>query len=59
MKSTDKCKLIKRGDFFDVYLNGKNYGYGWWAYIDTAYYIYKSEGYDVEIINKPSTQRGS
>jgi hypothetical protein len=46
----DKCILAERGKMFEVIINGKNVGKGQAAYISTAYYFYKSEGMDVEII---------
>ena len=46
----DKCLLVQRGHMYDVYLNGKFVGKGQKQYISTAYHVYKSEGYDVEIV---------
>jgi len=46
----DKCYLVERDKMFEVIINGKSVGKGQAAYISTAYYFYKSEGMDVEIV---------
>ena len=46
----DKCYLVERGKMYEVIINGKSVGKGQAAYISTAYYFYKSEGMDVEIV---------
>lgn len=46
----DKCYLVECGKMYEVIINGKSVGKGQAAYINTAYYFYKSEGMDVEII---------
>lgn len=48
---TSRCHLIRRGNSFDVYLDGKKYGSGLWGYVGTAMYFYRAEGYDVEIVD--------
>ena len=48
----DKCYLVRRGFMYDVYIHGKKLGSGQWGYVRTAYYIYKDEGYDVEIVDE-------
>lgn len=48
----DICKLVRRGDFYDVYLNGNHRGSGPWAWRYTAYYFYKAEGFQVEVIEQ-------
>ena len=50
MSKTDKCLLVQREKMYDVYINGKFVGKGQRTYISTAYYFYKMEGMDVEII---------
>ena len=52
MKSIDKCYLVRRGHMYDVYLYGKKVGSGQWGYKETAYAVYKQEGYDVEIVDE-------
>ena len=46
----DKCYLVRRGHMYDVFIYGKKVGSGQWGYINTAYMVYKQEGYDVEIV---------
>lgn len=46
----NSCILVKRQYMYDVYLNGKFVGKGQTHYISTAYYFYKQEGFDVEIV---------
>ena len=48
--AVDKCLLVERGYMYDVYINGKFIAKGQKHYISTAYYFYKSEGFDVEIV---------
>lgn len=50
MKTT-KCYLIHRDNVYDVYIDGKKYGSGSWSLVDTAFWVYKVEGFDVEIID--------
>lgn len=51
LKNTmDKCYLVERGKMYEVIINGKSVGKGQADNISTAYYFYKSEGMDVEII---------
>ena len=45
-----KCYLVTRGQMYDVFIDGKKVGSGSRGYISTAYYFYKSEGMDVEIV---------
>lgn len=47
----NKCVLLKRDRMYDVYLDYKFVGKGNINYIDTAYYFYAFEGFDVEIID--------
>ena len=47
-----ECRLVRRDDFYDVFLDGKKYGSGQWGYVYTAYQFYKMEGMDVEIIDE-------
>lgn len=42
---------MRRGNMYDVYIDGVKYGSGQWSYVDTAYLVYKSEGFDVEILD--------
>lgn len=44
----DKCYLLTRGRMYDVFINGKKVGSG--QHINTAYWFYKMEGMDVEIV---------
>jgi len=46
----DRCYLVKREKMFDVFIDGKNLGSGPEGYIHTAYWFYKTEGFDVEIV---------
>lgn len=46
----DKCYIVRREHFYDVFIHGKKVGSGQWGYVDTAYIVYKQEGYDVEIV---------
>ena len=48
----DKCYLVRRDRMYDVYLDNKKIGSGQWGYVSTAYYVYKEEGYDVEIVDE-------
>ena len=43
-------RLVRRDDFYDVYLDGKKYGSGSWELIYTALYFYRAEGFDVKVI---------
>ena len=45
-----KCLLVERGHMYDIYTDGKFMGKGQKHYISTAYYFYKMEGMDVEIV---------
>lgn len=45
-----KCILIRRDDFYDVFLDGKKYGSGSWGLVDSAVIFYRLEGFDVRII---------
>lgn len=45
----DKVLLSRRGDFYDVFINGKHRGSGTWAYVSTAHAFYLMEGMRVEI----------
>ena len=49
-----RCYLIHRDNMYDVYINGKKYGSGSWGLVDTAFWFYKVEGFDVEIIDAPT-----
>lgn len=44
------CTLIRRDDFFDIFLNDKKCGSGTWAYVDSAVWFYHHEGFDVKVI---------
>lgn len=46
----DKCYLVTRDKMYDVFISGKKLGSGPQGYMSTAYYFYKSEGFDVEIV---------
>ena len=46
----DKCLLVTRDKMYDVFIDGKKLGSGQLGYISTAYYFYKCEGFDVEIV---------
>jgi len=48
----DKCYLIRRGNMYDVYINNKKVGSGQWWYKETAYIVYRQEGFDVEILDE-------
>ena len=48
----NKCYLIRRGDMYDVFLDGKKYGSVSWGLVDTAHSFYKMEGFDVEVIHE-------
>lgn len=43
------CVIVRRGDFFDIYLNDKKCGSGSWGWVDSAVWFYKHEGFDVLI----------
>jgi hypothetical protein len=45
-----KCLLMQRHPMYEVYIDGKLMGKGSLHYINTAYYFYKMEGMDVEIV---------
>lgn len=45
------CKLIRRDNFYDVFLDGKKYGSGSWGLVDTAAIFYRLEGFDVKVID--------
>lgn len=47
-----RCKLVRRGCMYDVYIDGKKYGSGQWGYITTAYYVYIEQGLHVEVIDE-------
>lgn len=44
------CRLVRRDDFFDIFLDDKRCGSGTWAYVDSAVWFYTHEGYDVKVI---------
>lgn len=44
------CTLIRRDNFFDILINEKHCGSGTWAYVDSAVWFYRLEGYDVKVI---------
>lgn len=48
----DKCYLVRRGNMYDVYINNKKVGSGQWGYKETAYVVYRQEGYEVEILDE-------
>lgn len=52
LTTDNRCLLIQRGYMYDVYLNGRFVGKGQKQYIATAYYVYKEEGFDVEIVHE-------
>jgi hypothetical protein len=45
----DKVNILRRGDYYDIIINGKRCGSGTWAYVDTAYMFYRLEGMEVKI----------
>lgn len=50
MKNMTQCRLIRRDDFFDVFLDGKKCGSGSWSLVYTAVQFYRLEGFDVKVI---------
>ena len=46
----DKCYLVMVDKMFDVIIDGKKVGSGSRGYVNTAYYFYKSQGFDVEVV---------
>ena len=46
----DKCYLVTRDKMYDVIIDGKKVGSGQRGYINTAYWFYKTEGFDMEIV---------
>lgn len=49
-KYMTKCRLVRRDDFYDVFIDGKKYGSGSWELVYTALYFYRAEGFDVKVI---------
>lgn len=47
---TDICHIVRRGNFYDVFLNGNHRGSGTWAWRHTAVYFYRLEGFQVEVV---------
>lgn len=45
-----QCRLVRRDDSYDVFLDGKKYGSGSWGLVNTAFYFYTAEGFDVKVI---------
>lgn len=46
-----KVYLVQRShDYYDVIIGNKKVGSGSWGYVSTAYYFYKMEEMDVEIV---------
>ena len=45
-----ECRLVRRDDFYDIFLDGKKCGSGTWAFVYTAFQFYNLEGFDVRII---------
>lgn len=48
--SRDKVFLVGRGGFYDVLIDNKKVGSGSWGLLATAYYFYRQEGMEVEIV---------
>lgn len=44
------CRLVRRDDFFDIFLDDKKCGSGSWGWVDSAVWFYQLEGYDVKVI---------
>lgn len=47
----DKCTIVLREFMYDVYINGKFVGKGQRHYMNTAYYFYKEQGFDLEVLH--------
>jgi len=45
-----QCRLVRRDDFYDIFLDGKKCGSGSWGLVYTALYFYRAEGFDVKVI---------
>lgn len=45
-----QCRLIRRDDFYDIFLDGKKCGSGSWSLVYTAVQFYRLEGFDVKVI---------
>lgn len=50
MKNMTKCRLIRRDNFYDVFIDDKKYGSGSWGLVYTAFYFYRAEGFDVKVV---------
>jgi hypothetical protein len=46
----DKCYLVTRGIMYDVIIDGKKVGSGPKGYMSTAFWFYRTEGFDVEVV---------
>ena len=46
----DKVYLIRRGDFMDIMIDNKIVGKSSWRLIDTAYYFYTRENFEIKIV---------
>lgn len=48
-RKMDAVALVRRDDFYDILINNKKVGSGFWRWVDTAYYFYRLEGMEVKI----------
>jgi hypothetical protein len=46
----DKCYLVTRENMYDVFIDGKKVGSGPQGYMSTAFWFYRTEGFDVEVV---------
>jgi hypothetical protein len=49
MDNNDIVSLVRRGSFFDVFINKAKYGSGIWEAVYTARWFYRAEGMEVKI----------
>ena len=45
------CRLVRRDDSYDVFIDGKKCGSGSWGLVYTALYFYRLEGFNVKMID--------
>jgi hypothetical protein len=50
--NTNIVDLVRRRDYFDVFIDGVNYGSGSWGAVTTAAWFYNLEGMSVSIKNE-------
>jgi hypothetical protein len=45
----DTVAIVRRDDFFDIFINDKKCGSGTWAYYYTAVHFFRLEGMEVKV----------